>query len=240
MPLIFQQIQQKVYDLGDRLFDVFRYFPKRCLRLLQHLSTGLKSIRRASKLKMQKVFFWWVELLVLFLDLLGLSEFYEGITAFFKWSTHPLRPGELQLAKSIYGNTIRWDRVRMDERAWLGPRQFRLCYVSGFIINSWGSMSTAIFIHELMHVWQYQQLGLVYIPRALRAFHSLENYNYGGWLSLKIVQEKGGSLWDFNLEQQADIVADYYRIRSGERPHWGNANQLQLEVYQYFIDQLTA
>ncbi|MEM6379522.1 MAG: hypothetical protein AAF705_15050 [Bacteroidota bacterium] len=233
-----QQLNQKIIDLGARLSDIPRYFPQRGRRLVQHLSLGLQGLIRPTAWRWQQIGIWWIELLVLVFDLMGLSELYEGISAIIKWPTRALNDVELSLAKSIYGDTIRWDRVRIDERAWLGPKQFRLCYVSGFIINSWGPMSKAIFIHELMHIWQYQRLGLVYIPRALRAFHSFENYNYGGWLSLKTVKEKGGSLWDFNLEQQADIVADYYRIRAGDRPHWGNASNSEIEVYQYFIDQL--
>lgn len=238
MLFLFHQLKQKITDFGRLLLDVLNYFPERFLRLMKHLNKGIQSVKELSEWQLSKVFFWCLEVFILLLDLLGLSEFYEGISAFLKWSTRPLTPDELHLAQSIYGSTIRWERVRIDERAWLGPRTFRLCYVSGFLINSWGPMPSSIFIHELMHVWQYQQIGLVYIPRALRAFHSIENYNYGGWLSLEMVKQKGGSLWDFNLEQQADIIADYYRIRSGERPHWGNAGVPQLEVYQYFVDQL--
>lgn len=238
MSVFFLQLEQKSRALGARLLDIVHYFPRRLLRLAKYVSKGLRAIGNPGSWKIHKIAFWYLEVLVLVLDLFGLSELYEGISAFFKWSTRPLNSVELALAKSVYGETIRWDRVQIDQRARLGPKQFRLCYVSGFVINSWGPMSEAIFIHELMHIWQYQKIGLVYIPRALRAFHSVENYNYGGWLSLKVRQAQGGSLWDFNLEQQADIIADYFRIRSGEQPYWGNATDSDIEAYQYFVDQL--
>ena len=90
----------------------------------------------------------------------------------------------------------------------------------------------------LMHVWQYQHMGLVYIPRALRAYHSIENYNYGGVSNLIAIKADEGSIFDFNLEQQADIIADYYRIRNRFQPNWGSATLRDLPTYEYFVQQV--
>lgn len=99
-------------------------------------------------------------------------------------------------------------------------------------------MTNSVLLHELVHVWQFQNMGIVYIPRALRAQYSSKGYNYGGLDALQMQIEQGKGLDSFNLEQQADIIADYFRIKNGYRPRWGSANLLDLPTYQHFVDHL--
>ena len=99
-------------------------------------------------------------------------------------------------------------------------------------------MNNSLLIHELVHVWQYQKVGIVYIPRALVAQRSAEGYDYGGAEGLEAARQAGRSLLEFNLEQQADIVSDYYRIREGYPPRWGHAGVASLPLYEYFVQQL--
>ena len=63
-------------------------------------------------------------------------------------------------------------------------------------------------------------------------------YDYGGLTVLKKVKEEGGSLSDFNFEQQADIIMDYYRLSIGLRTRWGKATAKDIIYYQYYLDQL--
>ena len=63
-------------------------------------------------------------------------------------------------------------------------------------------------------------------------------YNYGGVTTLKDFLEKGKNLLDFNLEQQADIVADYYLIKNGYAPQWGRGTLHDLHIYEKFIEDL--
>ena len=100
-------------------------------------------------------------------------------------------------------------------------------------------MQNSTFIHELTHIWQFEKMGSVYIPRALRAQQSPLGYDYGGVSALKICREKGKSFLSFNFEQQGDIVSDYYRIKNGYQPCWGNASLNDLPVYESFIKQLS-
>ena len=90
----------------------------------------------------------------------------------------------------------------------------------------------------MTHVWQYQKMGAIYIPHALRAQYSQMGYNYGGISALRDCQEKGKSFLSFNFEQQGDIISDYYRIKDGYKPHWGNGNRYDLPVYESFINQM--
>lgn len=141
-------------------------------------------------------------------------------------------------ARFVYGDSINLNKVRIDERAHFGPRQYRLCYVSFNIINSWGKMSDELLIHELIHVWQYQHFGAAYIPRALWAQGTTEGYNYGGLESLKVAKANGKKFWEFNYEQQGDIIADYFRLSQGKVAYWGEAKPQDIAIYEHFATQM--
>ena len=171
-------------------------------------------------------------------DFLTLPELAETIADFAKWSTRPLSPNEKKLAASVFGKAINLDAVRIDSSARIGCRKRGIAYVSYFTINSWGRLSPVILIHELVHVWQFQQLGGAYISRALRAQRSKEGYNYGGVEALRSSKENSGKIKDFNLEQQAEIISDYFAIREGFKPSWGKATKSDIPVYDYFLSQV--
>lgn len=153
----------------------------------------------------------------------------------FKPNTRLLSEREIALARSIFGEAIDYQKVRMDERSHIGCRQYRFAYVGFYFINSWGKLSDPVLIHELVHVWQYQRLGSVYIPRALWAQCTPEGYNYGGISTLQRAIEQGKSLTDFNYEQQGDIVADYFCLKNGWKPRWCGADKTYLPVFEAII-----
>ena len=215
--------------------------------MLQHLWQGMRINESGKRYWWEselgshaghRIAVWWMSLMVYLLECLGSGEVYETVMDFVKFNTRTLHPWEIQLAKSIYGNTIQYRRVRIDEMAMAGPKQKQFCYVSFYLVNSWGPMRNRIFIHELMHVWQYERMGALYMVHALRAQQSIMGYNYGGVTTLKAYLEKGKNLHDFNPEQQADIVADYYLIKNGYSPQWGRGGQEDLAVYEKFIEDL--
>ncbi len=183
--------------------------------------------------------FWEItELTFLILDRMRLTSLYDWLAFHLKYSARYLSEREIGLARSIYGNSIDYSKVKIDERAYLGPKQYHLCYVSFNTINAWGRMSDELFIHELIHVWQYQHFGAVYIPRALWAQRTQEGYNYGGLSGLKKAQQANKMIWDFNYEQQGDIVSDYYRLLIGKTPCWGGATFDDIDLYVHFVEQL--
>ncbi len=221
--------------------------PIRLTRFWQHLFNGLtfqvgKQVYwkdEAEAASYVSVFCLWVfEAFILFLEMLGIGELYETLNDFFKYNTRPMTKEEIAMAQSVYGHTIDYTQVRIDERAYAGPKYFRFCYVSFNLINSWGAMYPSILIHELMHVWQYQKMGAIYMIRALIAQHTHCGYDYGGILALKARYRKGEGLLDFNLEQQGDIIADYFLLKNGYHPQWGNATLKDLPIYQLYINEL--
>lgn len=168
------------------------------------------------------------------MDILAMPEIYELIFSIIKKNTRPLNSKEKALASSIFGQSIKYNLVKVDSSARFGTQKIALAYVSFNTINYRKQIDKAIFIHEMVHIWQFQQFGSIYLARAIKAQRSKEGYNYGGVPNLYQVMLKGGSLLDFNFEQQADIIEDYYRIKenpSAEGP-------MNLSIYAYFVKEV--
>ena len=211
------------------------------LRILVHLKKGITQKHHpvTPSLPMNRVLLWWVELFFLMVDILAIPEIYETVLAFGKWQTRPLTAHEKKLAYSVFGDSIAYERVRVDESATVICRSNHIFYVSFFTINSWGKFNPEIFIHEMMHVWQFQHFGSVYIPRALLAQRREPGYNYGGIKPLLNAVAHDHGFLPFNFEQQADIVADYFCLREGLVPNWCAPTESNLlPVFEYFIKKL--
>lgn len=173
------------------------------------------------------------------LELFAIGDLYEIVSAYWK-STRELNDREQKSLKDMFGNAINADLVRIDNKARIISRQQKIAYVSFFTVNSWGDLADQAFIHEMVHVWQYERLGAAYIPLALLAQHSQSAYNYGGVDSLKKAMIKGQKLSSFNIEQQAEIIADYYKIMNPGKSKRQLESRELVSVYKYFGDQLMA
>jgi hypothetical protein len=92
-----------------------------------------------------------------------------------------------------------------------------------------------LFVHEIVHVWQWGH-GVYPVWAAIGAWFEnggdyLKAYNY----DLK----PGKSLRDYNLEQQASIVADYWALQYGnELPRDNNNFNASVADYKDVIDEL--
>ena len=239
-----EKISKKLFLALRRGIDIIRLFPGRLLQLLQHFYEGITfQTSRSTYWKEEAknssrgsvVFLWISEFLLRLIACLGVGEIYETVMDIGKSQSRSLTPRESDLAREIFGDSIDYEVVRIDETAWMGPKQFRFCYVSFNLINSWNPMSDHILIHELVHVWQYQKMGIIYMVRAWVAQHSKSGYNYGGIHSIKKKIATGKTLFDYNLEQQADIVTDYFLLKNNYSPQWGTANRNDLATYAFFI-----
>lgn len=83
------------------------------------------------------------------------------------------------------------------------------------------------FIHEMVHVWQhYCGLRVVlrgvgsrfrFLGRALRHVHHHENRPFFK-ANYEYVEDFHDDLMDYGIEQQAEIIADYYAYTLWERP----------------------
>ncbi len=122
-----------------------------------------------------------------------------------------MRPEEFDFLYPIFGTSIPYDRIRLHERAYIGPRQYGIAYVSFFTINSWGTLSPPTLVHEMVHVWQYVHRGALYIPRALAGQRTKMGYDYGGLPGLR----EATNLDSFNYEQMATVIEDGFRLENG-------------------------
>jgi hypothetical protein len=164
------------------------------------------------------------------LDLLLVGEWLTALQVLFKPSCRGLTDQEVAILRRIYGPRAAYDLVVIDSGAVVLTRKYAFAYVSWHMINYWQRLSPAVLVHEYMHVWQYRQMGSVYIYEALKAQRSTAGYNYGGADALYQSMMMGAQLSDFNLEQQAEIMEDCYR----QLQHSGDVTQ----VYSFFRDQV--
>jgi hypothetical protein len=179
---------------------------------------------------------WYsMERVLLLADALFLPEILTTFHRLFKWNSRRLNARERALARSVFGDIIDIQRVRMDERSYIGCRQGRFAYVSFNLINSWGPLTDAHFIHELVHVWQFQQFGSVYIPRALWAQRTKEGYDYGGYEAVRMAAEQGRGLDLFNFEQQGDLIADYFCLKNNLKPRWCQPDPACLACFEQVV-----
>ena len=134
-------------------------------------------------------------------------------------SDSPLSEGGIEAATSVMGeDAIEYRRARIATGGILGL-VFRLnkqrAFTAFYTVNMPGSGGSSrenmdVVVHELVHVFQFQVCGSIYIWDSLWA-QAREGYDYGGWEGLAKVWPEGKHFWDYNREQQAQLAQEYYR-----------------------------
>ncbi len=179
---------------------------------------------------------WLVDMIFYLIDILFLPEIFLLINYVFKSSMRKLNDDELNIAQSIYDDKLDYKKIYVDDDATFLTKKYHFAYVSFNIINYTGFLHDYILIHELMHVYQYQRFGSVYIYRAVKVQAKKGNpYDYGGFEGLVQAYKQKKSLFDFNFEQQASIIEHYYVYKNDIAI---TDKQYVLPVYQYFFKQL--
>ena len=244
---ITRKLGEKIKGIFHRAKRWITSLPKRLHRLVGHLWKGVKSLKPWSldwwkslgKADTWKSFGKWLgELAIYVVEVSGLPEIYETLADFIKFNTRPLTGAEKAMARDVFGESIDYDLVRIDEKAVLGPSWTDRPYVSFHTINSWGPMSPDTLIHELTHVWQYEKMGAMYMPRALHGNNKPGFYDYGGLDALEENKEKGMDA--FNVEEQGEIIADYYRIKNDMAPVYSTGTKENIGIYQIYVNEVKA
>jgi hypothetical protein len=215
---------RKLHRIIPRIKSVFQYLPIRLGRMGRHLFY----FNKLGPLP------YCYEFGILFLELFGLAEWYETLNDLLKPTIRPLTDREIAEAQLAFGNNIDYKRVLIDESAQIGCKKGNFAYVSFYLINYWGKMDDSHLMHELAHIWQYERIGARYMPRAVIAQHSKEGYNYGG---ISRLSDEKNTLKSFNMEQQAEIFTDFYRLRKGRTPQYGNATPKDIAIYEQLINE---
>ena len=129
----------------------------------------------------------------------------------------PLTSGEVALARTLFGDAIDYDRVRIVRRKWwpFQPKGIVMAptgnihfhpdsenYRDDFAIAPLSLQG--LFVHEMTHVWQAQRHGRFYLP-LMR--HPFCRYAY------RIAE---GRRFDrYGLEQQAELVRHHFLATRG-------------------------
>ena len=125
-----------------------------------------------------------------------------------------LSSGERELAREVFGSALDLDSI------WIFAMPFwRRAFVTGGRLVVWPAAGAlrdfsaaplavqAVFIHELVHVWQAQN-GINLLWAKLRSGDRPESYDYA-------LTETCG-MGDFNIEQQAMIVEHGFLAARGQ------------------------
>jgi hypothetical protein len=242
-----RQLWDKITGVFARIAHWVTQLPRRVGRLFAGLWEGLLTLKPWSLA-------WWKSLLkadtwlgllkwlgarlVDVLEIMGIGELYETAMDFVKFNTRKLTGDEIKLASSVFGSSINYELVRVDERALLGPSWTKRAYVSFHVINDWGHIKADTLLHELTHVWQYEQDGAIYMPQAIHAQAWGEGYTYKGAAGLRNAQTNGLGFRDFNREQQGQIVQDFYLLKTTGKtmdPGQNPASAADLPLYASFV-----
>lgn len=131
--------------------------------------------------------------------------------------SRPLTPGEIALARSVFGDSIDYSKVRLIRGKWwsLQPRNAAMAPNGNIYFHpaagGWAEdfaseplSRQGFFIHEMTHVWQTQKGGRFYLP-LMR--HPFCRYRY---------EVKPGKPFSrYGIEQQAEIVRHVFLAQHG-------------------------
>ncbi len=134
-------------------------------------------------------------------------------------TSRALAGAEVELARSVFGDAIRYTHVRIHNRKWwpfqprgttMAPDGHLWFHPKGglFCEDFCGQSLTrqGLFIHEMTHVWQHQQ-G-VFLPLARHPFCKYD-YDY----------EPGKPFERYGIEQQAEIARHlFFRMHGASVP----------------------
>lgn len=143
----------------------------------------------------------------------GASE--QGAVSLEVGGSRPLTEGEIAMSKDVFGDDIDYSVPRVFRRTYapVGQRRGVAVAPNGNIyfhpsdyvddFSAQGISGRAWFMHEMTHVWQHQQGVSV----ALRGIFN-RRYEY-------LPFQPGKAFRSYGVEQQSDIVRDYYLLRQG-------------------------
>jgi hypothetical protein len=155
----------------------------------------------------------------------------------------PLTAGEKQLLSPIFGDTIDYDHQvvgRNDSNTGGEYNSFTPGYLPNMSTHVWSwdystasDSNAAIFVHEMVHVWQSGH-GSHNILRGAYLWVKYDEYED----AYKYNLDSSSSLSYFNMEQQAAIIEDYYRVWKGLTPENNIGMRANLSAYAPYVLQL--
>lgn len=158
--------------------------------------------------------------------------------------TRSLTEGEKKILRFVFGETLFYNtqKITTNDKNRGGadnsitytdtPHYSNQIWCADFSVNN---ADTWTFVHEFGHVWQYK-----YGTSPISGW--LENVvrhprDYG--LNYPYDLMKSTDFYDYNIEQQASIVADYWAVSVSKKAiYCTNPKPPQASDYLYFISQV--
>lgn len=181
---------------------------KRWKRLFNHL---LVLVGRENLIPRSDWWDWPIDLIFYSVDALLLSEMSSTLLVLVYQNVRFPDLEEELLINEIFRDSIDTRFVIINSDMSKFVQRFAYALVTYNIIHFKDQVEDHIFVHELMHIHQFQRFGSVYLYRAIKAQTSAYNYDYGGIERLVRGLKKGKSIYEYNFEQQAMIIEDFYR-----------------------------
>lgn len=131
-----------------------------------------------------------------------------------------LTEGEIAMARTVFGDAVDYEKVWIHSHGWwlfLGFQDKRTAvtpngemyvpraiYMDDFSAGKPDDRGKALFMHEMVHIWQYQMDYWIKLHAMWVTIRGASAYAYN--------LTAASQLSDFNMEQQGNIVSDYYMI----------------------------
>jgi hypothetical protein len=159
--------------------------------------------------------------------------------------SRPLTAEEIRYAREIYVDSIDYSKVTITRDSVLSLGAPRTIGNTIHLKSSWGAFvgdtleltdrGKLTLIHEMGHVWQYQNGGLAYIPDSLiaqlRAW--VGGGGRGGAYDWRAAHRDGIPWEDWNPEQQAGAIEEYNKLLRKQQA--GNATTQDLHVLSILL-----
>jgi hypothetical protein len=155
-----------------------------------------------------------------------------------------LTSGEIRLLFPIFGDTIDYDQQTVDRNDDHTGGEYN-SFTPGYFPNmsphiwSWDYSlaphpNAAVFVHEMVHVWQSGHGS----HNLLRGAYLYVRYRGHYEKSYKYNLDSSTKLSDFNLEQQAAIIEDYYLVSKNLLPDSSVGTRKTVPDYVPYVEQL--
>jgi hypothetical protein len=141
----------------------------------------------------------------------------------------PLTPLEIELARTVFGDSIDYSRVRLmhaSESLWFRTVGNVIRIPPFFTVDPSASARyhplavdymRHTFIHEMTHVWQYQHGGTSYISYSLGPQLVAMVRRKGRNAAYCYEADSATSFWEFTPEQQGLIVENFFLMRESAK-----------------------
>lgn len=193
--------------------------PIRIKRFFLHFSFFIPWSDYSLPAKPASLKIWVLDLFFYMIDLIGISDLLHCSHILSKRSFKKLSEAEIDNLFEIFQGSIDYNCIWIDDNSRIGLRKLANAYVLFNSINYNGVICFPTLVHEILHVWQYQNLGSMYLGRALWAQTQKDPYFFGGPQQLYNDMINGKKLLTYNFEQQGAIFEYLIGLKKNNNSH---------------------